>query len=74
MGTISKLMGGLRSSQDELVDYLIRQKLVKTPRVAEAMRAVDRSKYVNHAYASHTDAYQVSRGSQIRKHRVWHVR
>lgn len=59
MGTVSKLMGGLRSSQDELVDYLIDSRLVKSSRVADALRAVDRGKYVNHAYASRTDAYQV---------------
>jgi hypothetical protein len=41
------------------VEYLIRSKLVKSARVAEALRAVDRGKYVNHAYASRTDAYQV---------------
>ncbi|KAF6251586.1 protein-L-isoaspartate O-methyltransferase-domain-containing protein [Scenedesmus sp. NREL 46B-D3] len=58
MGTVSKLMGGLRSSQDELVDYLIDSRLVKSSRVADALRAVDRGKYVNHAYASRTDAYQ----------------
>jgi protein-L-isoaspartate(D-aspartate) O-methyltransferase len=58
MGTISKLVGGPRTSQDELVEYLIRSKLVKTARVADALRAVDRNKYVNHAYASRTDAYQ----------------
>jgi protein-L-isoaspartate O-methyltransferase len=59
MGTISKMMGGPRASQEELVEYLIRSKLVKSARVAEALRAVDRDKYVNHAYASRTDAYQV---------------
>jgi hypothetical protein len=59
MGTISKLVGGPRTNQDELVEYLIRSKLVKTARVADALRAVDRNKYVNHAYASRTDAYQV---------------
>jgi hypothetical protein len=59
MGTISKLVGGLRTSQEELVEYLIRSKLVKSGRVADALRAVDRGKYVNHAYALRTDAYQV---------------
>ncbi|WIA12909.1 hypothetical protein OEZ85_006527 [Tetradesmus obliquus] len=58
MGTVSKPLGGARTSQDELVDYLIRSKLVKSARVADALRAVDRGKYVNTAYASRTDAYQ----------------
>eukprot|EP00879_Flechtneria_rotunda_P022903 GHRR01024207.1.p1 GENE.GHRR01024207.1~~GHRR01024207.1.p1 ORF type:complete len:307 (+),score=94.57 GHRR01024207.1:298-1218(+) len=58
MGTLGKLMGGVRTSQDELVDYLIRSKLVKTARVAEAMRQVDRGKYINPAFATMADAYQ----------------
>jgi hypothetical protein len=59
MGTSSKATG-LRVSQDDLVDYLIRSRLVKTPRVAAALRAVDRGKYVNPAFATRTDAYAVS--------------
>ena len=55
----TKVASGLRSSQDDLVDYLIRSRLVKSRRVADALRAVDRGKYVNPAYASHTDAYMV---------------
>jgi hypothetical protein len=59
MGTSSKGTG-VRTSQDDLVDYLIRSGLVKTPRVAAALRAVDRCKYVNPAFATHSDAYAVS--------------
>jgi len=58
MGT--KISMGLRTSQDDLVDYLIKAGLVKSPRVAAALRAVDRGKYVNPTFATHTDAYMVS--------------
>ena len=40
-------------------DYLIRSRLVKTQRVADAMRAVDRGRYIDPTYASQADAYQV---------------
>jgi len=59
MGSISKLIQGVRTSQDELVDYLIRSKLVTSTRVEAALRAIDRGKYVNRAFASVVDAYQV---------------
>jgi protein-L-isoaspartate(D-aspartate) O-methyltransferase len=57
MGTSTKSVTGLRTTQDDLVDYLIRSRLVKSPRVAAAMRAVDRGLYVNPAFATLTDAY-----------------
>eukprot|EP00878_Enallax_costatus_P009350 GHUV01009772.1.p1 GENE.GHUV01009772.1~~GHUV01009772.1.p1 ORF type:complete len:316 (+),score=70.26 GHUV01009772.1:330-1277(+) len=57
MGTVSKAGTAVKSGQDMLVDYLIRSRLVKSPRVAEALRAVDRGKYINTAYASRADAY-----------------
>jgi protein-L-isoaspartate(D-aspartate) O-methyltransferase len=57
MGTVNKPGSSLKSGQDMLVDYLIRAKLVKSPRVADAMREVDRGKYINPAYASRADAY-----------------
>ncbi|KAF8067254.1 pcmt [Scenedesmus sp. PABB004] len=57
MGTVSKIVGGVRSSQAELVDHLIRNKLVKTQRVADAMRGVDRAAYVNPSLATRADAY-----------------
>lgn len=60
MGTSTKIVTGLRTSQDDLVDYLIRSRLVKTQRVAEALREVDRGKYVNPAFSTLTDAYAVS--------------
>jgi hypothetical protein len=59
MGTSSKIVTNLRTSQDDLVDYLIRSRLVKSQRVANALRAVDRGKYVNPAFATRTDAYAV---------------
>lgn len=59
MGTVNKPGSSPKSGQDMLVDYLIRAKLVKSPRVAEAMREVDRAKYINPAYASRADAYSV---------------
>lgn len=49
---------GLRSSQDDLVDHLIRARLVKTARVAEALRSVDRGQYISTALASHAEAYE----------------
>eukprot|EP00775_Hariotina_reticulata_P012682 gene12682-12811_t len=58
MGSISKLIQGVRTSQDNLVDYLIRSKLVTSTRVEAALRAVDRGKYINRAFASLVDAYQ----------------
>ena len=59
MGTVSKAGTAVKSGQDMLVDYLIRSRLVKSPRVAEALRAVDRGKYINTTYASRADAYSV---------------
>jgi protein-L-isoaspartate O-methyltransferase len=63
MGTSTKIVTGLRTSQDDLVDYLIRSRLVKSERVAAALREVDRGKYVNPAFATLTDAYAVSTGT-----------
>jgi protein-L-isoaspartate(D-aspartate) O-methyltransferase len=57
MGTSTKIVTGLRTSQDDLVDYLIRSRLVKSERVAAALREVDRGKYVNPSFATLTDAY-----------------
>jgi protein-L-isoaspartate(D-aspartate) O-methyltransferase len=57
MGTSTKIVTGLRTSQDDLVDYLIRSRLVKSERVAAALREVDRGKYVNPAFATLTEAY-----------------
>lgn len=66
MGTTVKSGTSLKAGQDMLVDYLIRSRLVKSPRVAEALRAVDRGKYINTTYASRADAYSVGlRSSHI---------
>lgn len=49
----------LKASQDKLVDYLMDMGLVKNQRVADAMRQVDRNYFINNAYATGVDAYQV---------------
>lgn len=60
MGTKVATGGGhMRTGQDDLVDYLIRSRLVKSQRVATALRAVDRGAYVNPTFATRTDAYMV---------------
>ncbi len=54
-----------RNSQDQLVDYLRRSGLVKSPRVEAALRAVDRRHFINEDYASPSDAYDVSGTSHM---------
>ncbi len=42
-------------TNEELVDYLRREGVLKTPRIIEAFRAVDRKRFVQHANQAYSD-------------------
>ena len=59
MGTMGRILPGLRTSQGELVDTLKRSGFVKSERVESCLRSVDRRKFLSDFQATAYEVYQV---------------